>query len=263
MIAKLQQAVVEFMEKAQQKPEFKPTIPTKLLHHSLLHIFEEAFEILNAVVLVSRNSHAHTDRLDSLSSEIKSIILGIKLEDPLLQYKHRLLLDVLDGLADLAYVTAGAANMWGFNLSKALELVHEANMGKFGPGGHRDTNGKWIKPPDWTPPNLNDILTMPSGCHRTVHPVSEEVFFEFYLETPEVNKTLKTLIEGLDKCLPLSIKGHIIVRPDCEVDGKWTVSLPADTPYLTEVRSRVALFAQGQPNWDSLHPHGKWGSTVK
>lgn len=58
----------------------------------------------------------------------------------------------VDGLADLIYVCLGAAVTWGVDLAPVFDLVHEANMRKAGGGTRAD--GKILKAPGWTPPDV-------------------------------------------------------------------------------------------------------------
>lgn len=63
-------------------------------------------------------------------------------------------------LADLIYVIAGAALVWGIPLDEVFEAVHESNMSKLGPDGkpiYRE-DGKVIKPEGWQPPDIASIL---------------------------------------------------------------------------------------------------------
>ena len=63
---------------------------------------------------------------------------------------------VLDALCDLLYVTYGAAVSLGVDIEPFFEEVHRSNMAKV--GGTRRPDGKWLKPPDWQPPDLARIL---------------------------------------------------------------------------------------------------------
>lgn len=65
---------------------------------------------------------------------------------------------VADAIADELYVTYGAAVSWGIKIDPVFGEVHRANMTKFGPGGHAREDGKWQKPPDWTPPRIREVL---------------------------------------------------------------------------------------------------------
>lgn len=130
-----QEATKEFMVKAGQSFRDKPGIPEdekRKLHASL--IWEECLETIRAMGFEPNQD--------------------LDLEDkyaPLLE-------ESFDGLIDLDYVLNGAANSWGLDMEKGFKEVHEANMRKFGPGGHRREDGKWIKPADWKEPNLQQFL---------------------------------------------------------------------------------------------------------
>lgn len=66
--------------------------------------------------------------------------------------------DAADALADLLYVVYGAAVAWGIHIDPVFGAVHNANMEKFGPGSYSREDGKWLRPPDWTPPNIAAVL---------------------------------------------------------------------------------------------------------
>jgi predicted HAD superfamily Cof-like phosphohydrolase len=99
-----------------------------------------------------------------------------------------------DGLADLSYVTIGSAVQCGIPLAEAWTEVQRANISKFpicrncGGDGHyadeagsdlpnndcascdgrgrtvlRDANGKVLKPPGWTPPDIAGVLARARG----------------------------------------------------------------------------------------------------
>ncbi len=58
-------------------------------------------------------------------------------------------------LADLAYVTYGAAVSFGIDLDMAIDVVHESNMSKLGEDGKpiKDAGGKALKGPNYKPPD--------------------------------------------------------------------------------------------------------------
>lgn len=62
--------------------------------------------------------------------------------------------DAYDAVLDLLVVVIGTAIANGTQLPEGWNRVHASNMAKFGEGGHRRADGKWIKPPNWTPPDL-------------------------------------------------------------------------------------------------------------
>ena len=61
-----------------------------------------------------------------------------------------------DGLADLDYVVEGCRVEMGINGGPIAAEVHRANMTKV--GGPIAANGKRLKPPGWTPPDIEGEL---------------------------------------------------------------------------------------------------------
>src|SRR5262245_64125019 len=59
-------------------------------------------------------------------------------------------------LADLLYVVYGTAVSCGLDMAPMFREVHRSNMSKV--GGHKRADGKWIKPPDYSPARLQPIL---------------------------------------------------------------------------------------------------------
>ena len=59
-------------------------------------------------------------------------------------------------LADLLYVIYGTAVSCGIDIAPVFREVHRSNMSKV--GGHKRADGKWIKPPDYSPAHLQAIL---------------------------------------------------------------------------------------------------------
>jgi predicted HAD superfamily Cof-like phosphohydrolase len=71
-------------------------------------------------------------------------------------YAEGAFLEVADALADLLYVVYGTAVEHGIDIDKVFKEIHRSNMTK--KGGHLDASGKWIKPDNYEPPNLNFLL---------------------------------------------------------------------------------------------------------
>src|SRR5215470_709029 len=59
-------------------------------------------------------------------------------------------------LADLLYVVYGTAVSCGLDMAPVFREVHRSNMSKV--GGHKRADGKWLKPPDYSPARLQPIL---------------------------------------------------------------------------------------------------------
>lgn len=66
--------------------------------------------------------------------------------------------EVADALADIDYVVEGMRQTMGINGPAVAREVHRTNMNKFGSGATRRRDGKWLKPPDWEPPNIRKAL---------------------------------------------------------------------------------------------------------
>lgn len=62
--------------------------------------------------------------------------------------------DLVDAWADLKYVIVGSEVAFGVDGNAVFRVVHASNLAKFGPYARRDANGKTMKPPGWTPPDI-------------------------------------------------------------------------------------------------------------
>ena len=65
---------------------------------------------------------------------------------------------VVDGCADISVVTVGTLIAFGVDDEPVLREVDEANLRKFAPGSYMREDGKWMKPPNWTPPDIDGVL---------------------------------------------------------------------------------------------------------
>ena len=86
-------------------------------------------------------------------------------------------------LADLLYVVYGTAVSCGLDMAPVFREVHRSNMSKV--GGHKRADGKWIKPPGYSPARLQPILAaqgmrapqetgVPRGIDRADSPGTRE-----------------------------------------------------------------------------------------
>lgn len=71
-------------------------------------------------------------------------------------------IEAIDALCDLLYVIYGTAVEMGVDLQPFFDEVHESNMTKIG-GHKRESDGKWIKPDDYSPPDLKGIFELLYG----------------------------------------------------------------------------------------------------
>ena len=60
-------------------------------------------------------------------------------------------------LADLLYVVYGTAVSYGIDMGPVFREVHRSNMSKI--GGYKREDGKWVKPPTYSPAEIEPILT--------------------------------------------------------------------------------------------------------
>lgn len=131
------------MQKAGQATPARVTVPdeaTRVLRAKL--IMEEALETVRALgVRVQAGSDSL--EIDTLVFEASG---SVDVEG------------VADGCADISVVTIGTLVAFGIDDERLLEEVDRANLRKFGPGAHVREDGKWMKPKDWTPPDIAGVL---------------------------------------------------------------------------------------------------------
>ena len=59
-------------------------------------------------------------------------------------------------MADLLYVVYGTAVSYGIDMEPVFQEVHRSNLSKV--GGFKRADGKWVKPPTYSPASLEPIL---------------------------------------------------------------------------------------------------------
>jgi len=128
-----------FMQKVGQATPEKATIPdkkTRILRAKL--ILEEALETVEALGV-----RVHIGGTEVLEEGLVYADSGqVDLQE------------VADGCADISVVTMGTLIAFGIDDEPLLEEVDESNLRKFGEGSYRREDGKWMKPPGWTPPDI-------------------------------------------------------------------------------------------------------------
>lgn len=137
------QRVQDFMQKAGQATPDQMSVPdeqTRLLRARL--ILEEALETVHALgISIQVMDEDVTIESCSLTPDKPVDLEG-----------------VADGCADISVVTIGTLIAFGIEDEELLREVDEANLRKFGPGSYAREDGKWMKPQDWTPPDIARIL---------------------------------------------------------------------------------------------------------
>ena len=70
--------------------------------------------------------------------------------------KARHLSGIAKELADLLYVVYGTAVSYGIDMAPVFREVQRSNMSKV--GGYKREDGKWVKPPTYSPARIEPIL---------------------------------------------------------------------------------------------------------
>jgi predicted HAD superfamily Cof-like phosphohydrolase len=147
-----QRRVEEFMVLAGQEVPEKPCIPSEevrrlraklILEEALETIAELGFEVCFTTLM--DNDIYWMNECDVFFTP-SQVIPNISLSG------------IADGCCDISVVTVGTMIACGVDMEPILELVDDNNLAKFGPGGHRREDGKWVKPPDHQPPDIISAL---------------------------------------------------------------------------------------------------------
>lgn len=107
--------------------------------------------------VVNLNRHLRAKLIIEEALELIELGLGLQVQDSMgmpLRAEEILLvpksepdiIEIIDGCADVSVVTIGTASAVGVDMTPILEIVDNNNLMKFGPGGYRRDDGKWIKP---------------------------------------------------------------------------------------------------------------------
>ncbi len=145
------QRVKEFMQKVGQTTPDRLTTPVekvRILRAKL--ILEEALETVHAMGIEVRAGGE----------------AGTVIEEKSLHYAASGdvdVVEVVDGCADISVVTIGTLIAFGVDDEPVLEEVDSSNLRKFEPGSYRREDGKWIKPPNWTPPDIPAAINRGNG----------------------------------------------------------------------------------------------------
>ena len=68
-------------------------------------------------------------------------------------------------LAELLYVVYGTAVSLGIDMKPVFKEVHRSNMSKV--GGYKREDGKWVKPPTYSPASLEAIISAQMESPKT------------------------------------------------------------------------------------------------
>lgn len=116
-------------------------------------------------------------RLELIGEEFEEVVesLGFRDEyDGTYSYDRSKvnIVELADGLADLMYVIVGTALEFGIPLDRVWDEVQRSNMAKVWPDGEvrHHPNGKVMKPPSWTPPDIEGVLGTSCTCMLRWYP---------------------------------------------------------------------------------------------
>lgn len=140
--------IASFMQKAGQDTPTIPAVPddaTRLLRAKL--ILEEALETIQGLGVGVQVTGENPTITDAKATPLEFFIHG-----------EADIEEVADGCADISVVTIGTLIAFGIDDEPLLEEVDNANLRKFAPGSYRREDGKWMKPPGWTPPDITGVL---------------------------------------------------------------------------------------------------------
>ena len=105
---------------------------------------------------VKIKSSLGTEKINSL----RISLIEEELDELKQAIKQKNLVEVVDALTDILYVTYGAGHAFGVNLDKCFEEVQNSNMSKLGNNGKPiyNENGKVMKGPNYFKPNLSKYI---------------------------------------------------------------------------------------------------------
>ena len=114
--------------------------------------FRDAYKIVNSKTVPRRNGQKNL-----IVEEFKEFL---EAEGSLFRDSPSIRSEALKELADLVYVCYQYAANMDWDLDEAMHRVHESNMSKLDENGkpiYRD-DGKVLKGPNYSPPNLEDLV---------------------------------------------------------------------------------------------------------
>jgi predicted HAD superfamily Cof-like phosphohydrolase len=147
MMNKLARQVLEFHRAFDQPVADSPTIPPDdRVRFRAAFIVEEVFEMLEAIFQkpISLNGE-----IDGPLDYARAIVTQVIRQQPI---DHVDLPLLVDALADIDYVVEGCRLEFGVNGEPIADEVHRSNLAK--KGATKTPEGKTLKPPGWTPPDI-------------------------------------------------------------------------------------------------------------
>ncbi|MEC4674095.1 MAG: MazG nucleotide pyrophosphohydrolase domain-containing protein [Nitrospirota bacterium] len=111
--------------------------------------FHKQFDIHIASAPTVPNEKTQALRVSLIQEEFEELKEALNAKD---------LPGIAKELADLLYVVYGTAVSCGIDMEPVFQEVQRSNMSKV--GGYKREDGKWVKPPTYSPANVGPILEM-------------------------------------------------------------------------------------------------------
>lgn len=166
--------VKEFMNKMEQTVlEVPSVVEDKVCNLRINLIEEEVEETITAIQLLQLINKTTEETITFAYSKLVTygkikLLDSIPKEELLSNFNtykaeitRELLREIADGLTDILVVTYGAGAAFGFDLDACFTEVHNSNMSKLGEDGKpikRESDGKILKGPNYSPPDLYKVL---------------------------------------------------------------------------------------------------------
>jgi predicted HAD superfamily Cof-like phosphohydrolase len=124
---------------------------------AMVEDFHRAFDIVVNPFPTAVDGRTRELRLRLIQEEFDELKEAIAAED---------LPSIAKEMADLLYVVYGTAVSYGLDMEPVFREVHRSNMSKV--GGYKREDGKWVKPPTYSPARIEPILAEQGPAQREV-----------------------------------------------------------------------------------------------
>ena len=122
------------------------------LEQKMVREFHDTFGIHTEDSPTEPSAQVIERRINLINEETNELFKALRDRDLVL---------IADGIADLFYVTYGAAIECGIDMESIFKEVHRSNMTK--KGGHFNSYGKLVKPDTYEPPKILPIINFQKG----------------------------------------------------------------------------------------------------